>query len=445
MSFKMFNSLTSSVEEVVPSDGPLHLFMCGPTVYGSMHAGHAKTYVQMDFLVSYMRSQFPVKYLMNITDVDDKIIQKANALGVPFSEVAVEFEEEFFNDMAWLRNSHPNMVARASEFIPEIVNQIERLAAAGFAYQLDDGWYFDALKARGYHSLAANPVATAGDDARKHSSADFALWKLHKPGEPAWESSLGFGRPGWHVEDTAITESLFGSQYDMHGGAVDLVFPHHEAEIAIMETLSGKAPLAKHWTHTGLLLVNGAKMAKSADNFITVSKLREEWSAESMRFLFFSSHYRSSSELSEHSVQTAEGARSRVEAFYRNVQGEQDSVALEELTAEARIEFFKHLDDDFNTPEALQVLFTYIKTVNLSEGVPGKSAKAFLDDINDLFRLFTFDEQKNIAADIQALIDQRERARQEKDFATADSIRAILTARGVALEDTPNGPIWHHV
>ena len=440
----LYNTLTHAVEPVAFSGDVVKFFICGPTVYGDMHAGHAKTYVQFDFLLSYMKSLAPVHYLLNITDIDDKIINKAAMENVAFTAVAEHYTDSFFADMEWLGNSHPTTVAKASEFIDEIVKQIVRLADAGFAYQLDDGWYFDALKARDFHSLANNPVAVHGDDERKHSSADFALWKAKKDGEPFWESVLGDGRPGWHVEDTAITETLFGSQYDFHGGAGDLIFPHHEAEIAIMETLSGLAPMAKHWVHTGLLTVDGAKMGKSLNNFISVSTWKDVVSPETIRYMFFSSHYRSSSEVSFHALEGSEGARKRVEAFYRNVARDFTSNALDELTASAREEFFSHLDNDFKTPEALQVLFSYMKTVNQhDEFVANSGSKALLDEINDLFHLFDFGVDEVLDSEVEDLIALRAELRTQKNFAEADKVRDKLTGLGIILEDTPHGLVWH--
>lgn len=443
MAFSLFNSLTKNIREVQPLSKTLQLFMCGPTVYGSMHAGHAKTYTQLDFLVKYMNQHFPVHYLMNITDVDDKIIAKAYQNGASFEEVALFYENEFFADMAWLGNGHPDTVARASDFIPEIIDQIKRLIEKGFAYQLEDGWYFDSLKARSHHSLASNPVAIAGDDSKKHASSDFALWKNHKPGEPFWDSSLGKGRPGWHIEDTAITEKLFGEQYDMHGGAIDLIFPHHEAEIAIMETLSGKTPVANHWTHTGLLLVDGAKMSKSQNNFVTVSDLKEKWDALTLRYMFFSSHYRSSSEVTDTALSAAEGARKRVEAFYRNVAPNWNSGPLESLTEKTRKEFYSKLDDDFNTPEALKVLFSYIRTIYQDSSLqPGKASKDFLEEINTLFSLFEFKERQ-LTPELEQLIETRNRLRKAKQFVESDQVRDQLNKAGIQIEDSPQGTIWY--
>lgn len=441
----LYNTLTHNIEPVVFSGDVVKFFICGPTVYGDMHAGHAKTYVQFDFLLSYLKTLAPVHYLLNITDIDDKIIKKANVEGVLFSELAGRFTEKFFADMGWLGNASPSTVAKASDFIDEIVDQIIRLADAGFAYQLDDGWYFDALKARGYHSLANNPVAVAGDDIRKHSSADFVLWKAKKIGEPFWGSLLGDGRPGWHIEDTAITESLFGLQYDFHGGAGDLIFPHHEAEIAIMETLSGVSPMANHWVHTGLLTVDGVKMGKSLNNFITVEAWKGRWAAATIRYMFFTSHYRSSSEVSIHAMEGSERARDRVEAFYRNVAYDFISKPLDELTATARKDFFSHLDADFNTPEALQVLFSYMKQVNQKpEFIPNAASKAFLDDINNLFHLFHFTEEVP-DAEVEGLIALRNGFRVEKKFEEADNIRVKLAKQGILLEDTPHGALWRRV
>lgn len=295
MAIALYNTLTRRVEPLEPmTPGVVRMFVCGPTVYDLAHVGHAKTYTQFDFLARYLRARgFEVTYAQNITDIDDKIIRRAAESGRDPRDLAAEFEDAYRQDMATLGNTSVDVYARALDHIDEIVAQVQALIERGHAYQLDDGWYFDLSTFSGYGKLSGrtevaeeDSVARIDENDAKRNRGDFALWKARKPGEPFWDTPLGPGRPGWHIEDTAITEALFGPQYDLHGGAVDLIFPHHEAEIAQMEAASGKEPLVRHWVHTGLLRVDGAKMSKSSGNFLTIRDALAMGDYRTLRYAF---------------------------------------------------------------------------------------------------------------------------------------------------------------
>ena len=289
MVLKLYNTLTRKKEVFKPIKGKeVKIFVCGPTVYDFSHIGHAKTYTQFDLIVKYLRYLgYKVFYLQNLTDIDDKIIKRANEEKNDPLKLAKKFEEEYKKDMLSLGVDSVDKYARATDYIPEIISQVKRLINKGIAYKISDGYYFDLTKFSEYGKLAKRTALEAEDSVsridenkEKKNKGDFCLWKFYKPGEPFWESELGKGRPGWHIEDTAITEKEFGPQYDVHGGAVDLIFPHHEAEIAQMESISGKKPLVKYWLHTAFLNIDTKKMSKSKGNFITIRKALKKYSGE---------------------------------------------------------------------------------------------------------------------------------------------------------------------
>ena len=455
MTLRLFNTLTRQKDEFIPiNENIVKMFVCGPTVYDLSHIGHAKTYTQFDFIARYLRLKgYKVTYVQNITDVDDKIIARANQLGIDTKELASKFEQEYRRDMEALGNTSVDLYASAHDYIDAMVHQVQQLAERGFAYKLDDGWYFDTAKFENYGNLSrrvnAEPedsVARIDDHTQKRNAADFALWKMRKPGEPYWETAIGEGRPGWHIEDTAITEQEFGPQYDLHGGAIDLIFPHHENEVAQMEAASGMSPMVRYWMHTGLVRVSGAKMAKSANNFTTIRDTLEKMNFRTLRYIFLSQHYRSSVELTEAVIESAHGARRRVENFFRMIDPSlEETRESSELAKESTKRFFEKLDDDFDTPGALAVLFEYIREQNRL-GVPGRSALDFLTMAQGLFAAFDFShEGEELAHDIKLLLEKRETLRAEKKFEEADQVRNELTARGIAIEDTKEGMKWWRI
>jgi cysteinyl-tRNA synthetase (EC 6.1.1.16) len=291
---QIFDTLSRDFKELKTVNGKrLNVFVCGPTVYDKPHLGHARTYIFFDIFIRYLRYKgLRPFYLMNITDIDDKIINKANSENVPYNEISRRYSTEFFKIMKALRNESVNYYAFATDFINEIISQIERLMEKGYAYETSDGVYYSVEKFQDYGKLSHQDITQLKAGARvetnenKKNPLDFALWKKRKPNEPYWNSPWGEGRPGWHIEDTAITERFFGYHYDLHGGGIDLVFPHHEAEIAQMEAISGKPPLVDYWVHTGHLSVENVKMSKSLGNFITVEEILKSYWPESVRLMF---------------------------------------------------------------------------------------------------------------------------------------------------------------
>jgi cysteinyl-tRNA synthetase len=445
----VYNTLTKRKEPFEPiTPETVQMFVCGPTVYGLSHLGHAKTYIQFDLIARYLRKcGYRVTYAQNITDIDDKIIGRAAQLGTDPAAVADTHEKRYLEDMAALHVSSVDSYVRASDYIRQIIAQIQQLISSGHAYRLDDGWYFDLASFPNYGKLSGRVDDRAGNHALriehhvgKRNPGDFALWKARKEGEPFWDGPLGPGRPGWHIEDTAVTASIYGPQYDLHGGAVDLVFPHHEAEIAQMESVSGRSPMARYWMHTGLLHVDGAKVSRSLGSFITIRDALRDFDFRTIRFAFLSHHYRSSMELGMHGFNQARLARRRVENFAHKISVSETSAARA-LADRTRAEFFRRLDDDFDTPGAVAVLFEFIREQNRSNTPPGPTAAMLLQEINELFETFRIDE-KGRDREIAALVEHRRLLRADRRFAEADAIRTDLATRGVTLEDTPDGTRW---
>ncbi|MEK9171993.1 MAG: cysteine--tRNA ligase, partial [Patescibacteria group bacterium] len=326
MAIKLHNTLTGKLEEFKPIEpGAVKMFVCGPTVYDFSHIGHGKTYTQFDIIVRALRYVgYQVTYIVNITDIDDKIIKRASERKMEPNILAEEYETTYVEDMGVLNNTSVDKYARAHDYIPEIISQVERLVEKGLAYKISDGYYFDTKGFGDYGKLSGRSTLKAGDSVsridenpEKKNPGDFCLWKFKKEGEPTWPASLGDGRPGWHIEDTAITETEFGPQYDIHGGAIDLIFPHHEAEIAQMESISGKKPLVKYWLHTGFLNIKSEKMSKSLGNFLTIREILEKGiSPLALRYYFLTAHYRSPMDFSWEGLKAAENAYRKLKEIF---------------------------------------------------------------------------------------------------------------------------------
>ncbi|MCP8317071.1 MAG: cysteine--tRNA ligase, partial [archaeon] len=323
MTIRVYNTYTRRKEDFKPiNDKKVRMFVCGPTVYDLSHLGHARTYIAYDVIARWLRYRgYDLFYLMNITDIDDKIIKRAKERGEDSLELAREFEESFFKDIASLGIDTVNLYARASEHTQEIIDQIERLMEKGFAYITQTGVYFDVSKFEDYGKLSHQQPEELKrhriePDPNKRNLQDFSLWKKKKDEEPYWNSPWGEGRPGWHIEDTAIAEKYLGQQYDIHGVGVDLIFPHHEAEIAQMESISGKKPMVSYWLHTGFLKVKGKKMAKSLGNFITIQNALKDYDAETLRLFFSSTHYRSPIDFDEKGL---DQAKKTLESLYKTL------------------------------------------------------------------------------------------------------------------------------
>ena len=444
----IYSTLTRSKENFeTMNKNRVNFFVCGPTVYDDAHIGHGRTYISFDTIKRYLEySGYAVFYIQNITDIDDKIINRSKESGIPAHDIARKFEKRYIEDMAKLNVTGVNLFARATDHLDEIIDQIQRLIDKGFAYESDDGVYFEIEKFEEFGKLSNRKVDEMEShrelaETTKRSEQDFALWKKRENvDEPTFPSPWGDGRPGWHIEDTAITEYYFGEQYDVHGGGLDLIFPHHEAEITQMEAVSGKSPMVKYWLHTGFLNVNGEKMSKSLHNFITIRELLKDWDADTFRFFVLSTHYRSPIDFSKDSLHQSEKSLEKIKKFYSAIDIEDSDVEsdLEALKA-AKKEFFGSMDDDFNTPKAIASLFVLIndcKNVDLSDD--DKAAiKSFLDDVSQILGIdFTLEETSAGSDDLFDLItDVRSELRAAKQYELSDKIRDELINLGYEISD----------
>lgn len=459
MAIKVYNTLSGKKELFKPlKNKRVNLFVCGPTVYDLSHLGHARTYAAFDVIVRYLRrAGYEVFYLQNITDIDDKIIVRAKELNADPLKFSRQMTKEYYKDAAALKIKSVTKYAKASEFIPQIIKQIQTLLCKGYAYEAGDGVYFDISKFPEYGKLSGQKIKKLKAGARvkiretKKHPFDFDLWKKKKPGEPAWASPWGAGRPGWHIEDTAISENFFGPRYDLHGGAYELIFPHHESEIAQMEAASGKKPFVKYWLHTGVLKIGGEKMSKSLGNFITVRDFLEKYPIEILRFIIVSSHYQSVIDYNEQLAVQAKHALDRISEFLERLDAIKTSrtagqnFKLKLKNYQKR--FFDHMNDDFNTPRALSVMFDVIKTANalIDKNQLDKDAareiKNFFGEADAIFGILPPRKKMKLPKKIASLVEQREKARQEKNWALADQLRAETERLGYKIEDTPKGPM----
>jgi len=460
---KIYNTMSREKEEFVPLNGNrVKMFVCGPTVYDMAHIGHARTYVMYDIMARYLRFKgYSLFFLMNITDVDDKIIKRAKEEGIDPLELSRRYTEEFYKDMAALRINSVNLFAKASEHIREVIEQISALLERGYAYEVDGEVYFDISKFPDYGKLSRqNP-----EDLKRHriepspkkrNPADFALWKPGRPGEPSWDSPWGRGRPGWHIEDTAITHAYFGPQYDIHGGAIELAFPHHEAEIAQAEAFSGKRPFVKYWVHTGILMMKGVKMAKSLKNYITVREALERWGWEALRIFYALSHYRSPIDFDEKGLEQAKSIRDRVRSLLAKIKsleprleeaGGGDGEIIGKIEG-CEEEFMEAMEDDFNTPKAIAAMISLCRELErYLAGRPGRAAisraKSAFEKFSRILGAFEGEAQGALVDGLMRLIlEVRDEARRRGDWRASDAIRARLKALGIALEDSPGGTIW---
>jgi len=450
MALHVYNTLTRKKDEFKPLQGKkVNMFVCGPTVYGDGHIGHGKTYVQFDVIVKYLRKKgFDVFYLMNITDIDDKIINKANSLSKDWDEVAREFEKKFYEDMNKLGNDAVDEYARATDFMKAIIKQIKDLLEKGYAYETSDGIYFEIDKFKEYGKLSKQDLSQIRKGARvevnedKKDHSDFVLWKKHKPEEPFWESPWGKGRPGWHIEDTAITETKFGVQYDLHGGAMDLIFPHHECEIAQMEAASGKKPLVKYWLHTAFLNLDKDKMSKSLGNIIPIKEAIDKWGSKTLRYYYAVNHYRTPIDYSDENVQHAKNALETLNNFIQDVLNNngKDNEKVDSLVKELLSNFEKAMDNDFDTAGAIAKVFDFVHEINKLEFSKKDSNKIInaLKEIDSVFNFFNFKEV-SVPKEIQELVDKREEARKNKDFKLSDKLRDEIKNKGYLVEDTSQG------
>ncbi|MBI3631378.1 MAG: cysteine--tRNA ligase [Candidatus Staskawiczbacteria bacterium] len=460
---KIYNTLSGKKEKFAPlKNKRVNLFVCGPTVYDFPHMGHAKTYIVFDSFAKYLKQiGFKVFYLQNITDIDDKIIARAREKGVVPKNLSLAFEKEYLKSMKNLGINSVTKYAKVTNYIKEIIKQIEALLKKGYAYKLEDGIYYDISKFKNYGKLSGRTVLGAEDAVSridyskdKKNRGDFCLWKFNQDSaEPSWPSPFGKGRPGWHIEDTAITEKFFGVQYDIHGGGLDLIFPHHEAEIAQMEAISEKHPFVKYWMHTGFLTTSGQKMSKSLKNFVIINDFLKRYTLQQLRFLVVKNLWRSPFDYSESAMIEVKSALSKIEEFLRKIKEtkttKSDDKIIKNKFKKVQADFYKELDDDFNTPRAFAVIFNFIKDANKfleKSFVSKKMAREiynFFEEINQIFNIIDFKRIENPAMSwqIKKLISTREKYRKEQNWQKADEVRIEIEKKGYLIEDTKNGQI----
>ena len=449
---QVYNTLTREKEDFEPiHKNRVNMFVCGPTVYDMPHIGHARTYVAFDAIARYLRYKgYQVFYLMNITDIDDKMIQRANERGISVKELARQYTDAFMQDMEALGVTSVNLYANATDHVEEIIWQVKTLIEKEYAYESNGSVYFEVRKFKGFGKLSRQKMdelkagARVELDENKRNPEDFALWKAHKEGEPWWESPWGKGRPGWHVEDTAITFTYFGEQYDLHGGAQDLIFPHHESEIAIAESISGKEPFVKYWLHTGFLNLKGEKMSKSLGNVLTIREMIKRYPPDTLRFYFLYTHYRSPIEFSFDDLEETHRA---LQGMKRNAQDLMEIAKdVEPDVSEAlkfRERFIEAMDDDFNTREAIATLFSLFNEANKNRDDKALAAGylKIASEIADVLGIKLFETRSSGKENelLEILLEIRKRARENKDWATSDYIRDRLKDIGIIVEDSREG------
>lgn len=461
---KIYNTMTRQKEEFVPVDkNEVKIYACGPTVYNYIHIGNARPLCVFDVLRRYLEYRgYKVKFVQNFTDIDDKIIKRANEEGVSYEEISEKYIKEFWTDADSLNFKHATVHPKATENIDEIIDIIKTLVDKGYAYEAGGDVYFRTLKFNEYGKLSHQPIEDLESGARiaigevKDDPLDFALWKGAKPGEPYWDSPWGKGRPGWHIECSAMNRKYLGNTIDIHCGGKDLVFPHHENEIAQSECANG-CTFARYWMHNGYINVDNVKMSKSLGNFKTVREIADVYGYEVIRYFLISAHYRSPI---NYSLEIIDQCKSALERLYtcrdsldfalknaENEPCENDDQLISQFESRKN-EFITAMDDDLNTADGIAALFELTKDINthilskkVSKNVCEQAARIF-DELCDVLGLLYNRKSNDLSDDIEALIEKRETARKNKDWATADQIRDDLKARGIILKDTPQGVTW---
>ena len=460
---KFYNDLTRKKEEFVPvNPGEVLMYSCGPTVYNFFHIGNARPFVVFDALRSYLEYKgYKVNFVQNFTDVDDKIIKRSHEEGISFEEVSEKYIAEYFTDAQGLGVKKATTHPKATENIDAMIELIKTLEEKGFAYAVNGDVYYRTRRFADYGKLSHMPIDELESGARievgdvKEDPLDFALWKAAKEGEPYWESPWGRGRPGWHIECSAMSNRFLGKTIDIHGGGMDLTFPHHENEIAQSEAANG-CPFANYWLHNAYININNQKMSKSLGNFLTVRDISEKYGYGVIRFFLLSAHYRSPINFSDEIINSSKAAldrlkncRDNIEFLLSHAEGElnqAEKASLEKIKA-SEAKYFEALDDDFNTADAIAALFDIAREINSASNGASKeyleTAGEIYNRLANILNLWAGEVKEDLDAEIDALIAQRQEARKAKDFATADAIRDKLKAMNIVLEDTPQGVKWH--
>ncbi|MBC2695730.1 MAG: cysteine--tRNA ligase [Desulfobacteraceae bacterium] len=475
MTIRIYNTLNRKKEIFEPvKQGRVGMYVCGPTVYDSCHIGHARSVLTFDVIARYLKaSGFELTYVRNFTDIDDKIINRANQIGIDCKTLAEKYINEFYEDMDALNVERPTIEPRATEHIPQIIKVIEILIGKNLAYQVDGDIFFAIESFKDYGKLSGRKLedmeagARVDVDARKRNPFDFALWKSIKPGEPAWDSPWGKGRPGWHIECSAMSTEYLGKTFDIHGGGKDLIFPHHENEIAQSEGAFGK-PFAGFWIHNGFVNINQEKMSKSLGNFLMIKDILKSFHPEVVRLFLLSSHYRSPIDFTDKAMNEASTGLNKIYALLERVEEKKE---LSKINKVEPGKYYKHfceaMDDDFNTARGIGVLFDAVRNINrlLDESKQGLSQNTIKDIIlckSDILKIggilgilyespgAYFEGKKSKSLEkksidhvvIEDLVKEREQARKGKKWAEADKIRKQLEVMDIVIEDRPEGTVW---
>lgn len=488
MSIRIFNTLSGIKEKFIPiQEGKVGMYVCGVTVYDLCHIGHARSAIVFDTIYRYFKYKgYEVTFVRNFTDIDDKIIKRANEEGVDYKVISERYINEFYNDMGRLGLEKPTYEPKATEHISEMIGLISILINKGFAYQVNGDVFFSVEKFKDYGKLSKRNLeemragARVEVDEKKANPLDFALWKSSKAGEPFWDSPWGKGRPGWHIECSVMSQKYLGETFDIHGGGKDLIFPHHENEIAQSEAASGK-PFARYWVHNGFVNINKEKMSKSLGNILTIKQIIKDWHPEVIRLFLLSSHYRSPMDFSFEGLSEARVSLNRVYSTLKAIHeelaksvvksnGKGDLINLEKhrhMIDSFKDRFEKAMDDDFNTAEAIGSFYELQRNINalldISKHKPSeeihymlKKALNYFSEMGWVLGLFREDPQAYIdkerkeglkrlnisEEEIEKLVRERDKARKEKDWKRADEIRSELLSKGIILEDSYSGTQW---